>query len=103
MFRLDWETPVLGGMMKTPHGLEVPLVFDNVETKRIVLGPGPQPQILANAMANAWIAFARTGNPSQPGLAWPAYDAATRRTMLFNIRSRVVPDPDKPKRQLWTT
>ena len=101
MFRLDWETPILGGMMKTPHGLEVPLVFDNVETKRVVLGSGPQPQTVANAMANAWIAFARTGNPSQPGLVWPAYDATGRKTMLFDVKSHVVADPDKPKRELW--
>ena len=31
LYRLDWETPVDQGKLISPHGLEMPLVFDNVE------------------------------------------------------------------------
>jgi para-nitrobenzyl esterase len=100
MYRLDWETPILGGLMKSPHGLDVPLVFDTVEAKRASLGPGPEPQQLAVVMSQAWINFARSGNPSQARLAWPAYDTTTRQTMLFSTASHAVSDPDSPARVL---
>jgi para-nitrobenzyl esterase len=103
MYRLDWETPVLGGAMKSPHGLEVPLVFDNVDKKRLLLGTGPQPTQIAGAMSQAWCHFARTRSPSQPGLAWPTYDTSTRPTMIFDTKSHVVADPDAAARKIFST
>ena len=45
-------------------------------------------------MSDAWIAFARTGNPKRTALPdWPAYDLARRATMVFDATSRVVDDP----------
>ena len=29
LYRFDWETPVAGGRLKSPHALEIPFVFDN--------------------------------------------------------------------------
>ena len=47
-----------------------PFCFDN--TLRCEQGTGntPEAQALAKKMATAWANFARTGNPSQPGLPW---------------------------------
>jgi para-nitrobenzyl esterase len=101
MYRFDWETPILGGALRCPHGLEVPLVFDNPQSKRPMLGPGPEPARLAAVFSTAWTNFARTGDPSQPGLAWPAYDALARKTMIFNTSSAVVSDPAWAKREFW--
>ena len=103
MYRLDWRTPVLGGAMRSPHGLDVPLVFDTVAAKPLMLGAGPQPQRVADAMSTAWIRFARSGNPSQPGLAWPAYDMTSRETMIFDVESRAVADPDRALRLFWSS
>jgi para-nitrobenzyl esterase len=92
MYLLEWETPV--GPFRSPHTLEIPLVFDNVETTRVLVGPGPAPEVMARQMSAAWVAFARTGNPSTSVLPkWPAYNAAKRSVMVFNIESRVVEDP----------
>ncbi|WGM38239.1 carboxylesterase/lipase family protein [Caulobacter sp. NIBR1757] len=100
-YLLEWETPV--GPFKTPHTLEIPLVFDNVETSRPLLGPGPAPQVMARQMSAAWVAFARTGDPNTPVLpAWPAYEAGKRSTMVFNQTSRVVEDPYAATRQAVT-
>jgi para-nitrobenzyl esterase len=102
MYRLDWETPILDGAMRSPHGLDVPLVFDNVDKKRGLFGPGPEPKQVAAVMSQAWINFARSGSPSQRGVAWPLYDSASRRTMIFDTTSRVASDPDGSARSFWS-
>jgi para-nitrobenzyl esterase len=100
-YLLEWETPV--GPFKSPHTLEIPLVFDNVETSRPLLGPGPAPQVMAKQMSAAWLAFARTGDPNTPVLPkWPAYEPGRRATMVFNQTSRVVDDPYAATRQAVT-
>ncbi|HTQ13998.1 MAG TPA: carboxylesterase/lipase family protein [Rhizomicrobium sp.] len=94
MYMLQWETPVGNGVFKTPHTLEIPLVFDNVENSRPLVGPGPQPQAVADQMSSAWIAFAHTGNPNNAHIPdWPAYDTARRATMMFDVKSGTVDDP----------
>jgi para-nitrobenzyl esterase len=94
MYRLDWTAPFDGGVLKSPHGLDTPLVFDNAESRPLINGTGPEPRRLAAAMSTAWIAFARGQAP------WPAYDPARRETMIFDVRSHVVADPDQKVRQL---
>lgn len=100
MYRLDWEAPFAGGALKSPHGLDTPMVFDNPQTRPLMNGTGPAPRKIAAIMSQAWVNFAHSGNPSQRGLAWPSYTAETRRTMLFNVNSEVVADPDGPVRLL---
>ena len=100
-YRFDWETPVLGGRLRSMHSLEVPFVFYNVERARNMIGPGESPTTLSGRMCDAWTAFAATGNPnsSHSGLPhWPAYEPRTRETMLLADRSRVVADPDRAER-----
>jgi para-nitrobenzyl esterase len=94
MYMMAWETPVARGSLKSPHALEIPLVFDNVEAARNFVGRGDDPQTLADQMAPSWLAFARTGNPNTPGLPdWPAYDAESRATMIFDLASQIDTDP----------
>ena len=88
MYMLTWETPVSRGRLRTPHALEIPLVFDNVEKARNFVGRGEEPQRLADQMSSAWLAFARSGDPG-----WPAYDASGRATKIFDLESRVERDP----------
>jgi para-nitrobenzyl esterase len=101
MYRLDWETPVSRGRLRSPHALEIPLVFDTVESARNFVGRGDEPQRLADRMSGAWLAFARTGDPNTESLPkWPPYDAARRATMIFDVESRVVDDPDADVRKV---
>jgi para-nitrobenzyl esterase len=94
VYLLAWETPVNGGRLRAHHALDVPLVFDNVESTRNMVGPGAEPQRMADLMSSAWIAFARTGNPNTQALPqWPAYDVKNRSTMIFNLDSRVEKNP----------
>lgn len=94
VYLLAWETPVNGGRLRSHHALDLPLVFNNIESSRSMVGPGPEPQRLADQMSAAWIAFVRTGNPNAGGLPrWPPYDIQSRATMIFNVESKVLNDP----------
>ena len=54
---------------------------------------------LADKVSDAWIAFARSGDPNTPKLPhWPAYDAKDRATMVINNVSKVVNDPLREQR-----
>jgi para-nitrobenzyl esterase len=101
LYRFDWETPIDGGRLKSPHSLEIPFVFDNIKSSPGLSGGGPLAEALAAKMSEAWIAFARTGDPNTPKSKlpkWPAYDAKKRATMLFNNESKVAPDPAREER-----
>jgi para-nitrobenzyl esterase len=101
MYRVDFAPSFLKGVLRSPHGTEVPLVFDTVDSRPLEYGSDPQPHKLAAAMSQAWINFARGADPSQAGLSWPQYNAQTRETMLFDIESRVVSDPAGQARAFW--
>jgi para-nitrobenzyl esterase len=105
LYRLDWETPVLGGKLISPHGLEMPFVFDNVSGGGVALtGGGEEAQAMADALSETWIAFAATGNPNTPKSRlpqWDPYDAEKRPTMIFDTESRVEFDPLKEQRLIF--
>jgi para-nitrobenzyl esterase len=94
MYMLQWESPVEGGMMRAAHAIDLPLVFDTVPAGASLVGSGPEPQLVADQMSTAWIAFARYGSPNAPGLPhWPTYDTTRRATMIFDTESRLDDDP----------
>ncbi len=90
----DWRTPVRGGVLRTPHTNEVPFVFGTTAAAAALVGDGPDLAPLTATMIATWSAFARTGNPDNPGIPhWPRYDAAQRGTMLLSMTSTVASDP----------
>jgi para-nitrobenzyl esterase len=105
LYRLDWETPVDGGNLMSPHGLEMPLVFDNVDRAGEGLtGGGAEARKLAAALSETWVSFAATGDPnsSKSGLPqWPPYDSVKRATMIFDVQSKIVDDPQKEQRLIF--
>ena len=68
-YYFTWQSPMLDGVAGAWHTAELQFCFDN--TKRCEQGTGntPEAQALAKKMAASWANFARTGNPSQPGIA----------------------------------
>lgn len=101
LYRFEWETPVAGGRLKSPHALEITFVFDHAgEPLAPRLAPdSPEVHALAADMSSRWIAFARTGDPNAgSGLNWPAYSTAERATMIFNSPCRVEKDPSRQER-----
>lgn len=101
MYRMDWETPALGGRLKAGHAVELSFVFGTHENIREFVGPGEGPARMAAQMHSAWVSFAKSGNPQSPAIpTWPQYDLARRATMIFNLESRVVENPQADLRAL---
>jgi para-nitrobenzyl esterase len=102
VYMFTWETPVLGGKLKSPHALEIPFVFDTVQSCAIT-GDAPTRFALAEKMSKTWIAFAQSGNPNNDGIPhWPAYSADRRPTMIFDNACRVENDPYREERLAWS-
>ena len=103
-YRFDWETPALNGRLKSPHTLEMPFVFDNVQVAPgLTGGASAEAVALAARVSEAWISFATRGDPNSKKSAlppWPPYDSARRATMLFNNDSKVVDDPGAEQRKI---
>jgi para-nitrobenzyl esterase len=102
MYLFAWESLVWRGRFKSPHGGEIPFVFNYMEPSLRFIGEDPRRLTLGDNMSGAWAALARTGKPNYKGLPeWPAYNAQTRQTMVFNYESKVENDPFSEERKLW--
>jgi para-nitrobenzyl esterase len=100
MYLVTWKSPALHGFVMASHGLCVPLTMDNAHTTPAV--DTPEGRLVANAMSEAWLAFARTGRPDAPGVpAWPAYSFDRRATMVFDLAPHVVDDPFGEQLRAW--
>jgi para-nitrobenzyl esterase len=102
VYQLDWKSPLDGGKWGAPHGLDIPLVFDNVDKDGSITGTGPGAQSMAEKMSEAFLAFARTGDPNNPTLPrWEPYQLPRRQTLVFDEPARLVDDPRSAERRLF--
>jgi para-nitrobenzyl esterase len=101
VYEFTWETPVLGGRLKSPHTIEMPFVFDNVTDPLVqeMTGTGSDVFPLARRVSGAWTAFAATGAPDSKGFPhWPPYSGRDRNVMIINTESKVERDPQHAAR-----
>jgi para-nitrobenzyl esterase len=104
MYLFSWASAAMGGRLGACHAIELPFVFGTLDVPgmAMLLGPGDPPTALSEAVMDAWVAFARTGDPNHAGLPkWPAYDGTTRQTMELGTDLRVLGDPAGAIRRLW--
>jgi para-nitrobenzyl esterase len=92
-----WQSPMLEDAGAW-HTAELAFCFDNTARCAQGTGNGPEAQALAKNMAAAWANFARTGNPSQPGLPWSAFTPDRCPTMVFDSQCQMIDDPDREAR-----
>jgi para-nitrobenzyl esterase len=94
-----WQAPMLEDAGAW-HTAELAFCFDNTARCAQGTGDGPEARALAKKMATAWANFARTGDPSQPGLPWPAFSPERCPTMVFDTVCGMVDDPDSEARRI---
>jgi para-nitrobenzyl esterase len=96
MYVFAWNTPVLDGRVRSYHCAELPFVFDNTDLCDAATGGGAAARSLAARVSEAWVRFARTGNPNHGGLPkWPAFTKERGATMIFDDRCAVAEDLDR--------
>jgi para-nitrobenzyl esterase len=104
MYRFTWRSPLREGALGACHALDVPFALGTygLPALRAFAGEGPGAERVAHAMMDAWAAFARSGDPSHPGIpAWPPYAPPRRATLELGASCRVVEAPDEARRRAW--
>jgi para-nitrobenzyl esterase len=89
---------------ESAHSMELPFVFGLIDELDAIgfIGRGPDREPLMRQMQQAWIHFARTGDPNHAGLPrWPRYDRSSRATMEFGLECKVLDDPLSAQRASW--
>lgn len=99
-YHFQWQSPQLDGVAGAWHTADLAFCFDNTRLCAQGTGDTPQARAVASRMAGAWAAFARTGNPSQPGLEWTASDPVKCQTMVFDTACRMENDPEGQVRRI---
>jgi len=101
MYLFTWESDFLGGLFKACHALEIPFAFANTDDVPMT-GARPNKHELETSVSEAWLAFARSGNPSHPGIPrWEPYTLKDRATMLLDVPCRVEKDPFREELDAW--
>jgi para-nitrobenzyl esterase len=87
-----WEYPINGGITSF-HCAELAFCFHALSVPQIktATGGGTVAMALQDKVAQAWVNFAKTGNPTQPGLAWKPYTTQDPQAMVFDTVSESVP------------
>lgn len=92
-YEFAWRHPQVGA----GHGLDVPFVFDNLSAAGAELVAGRDaPRRLAQDMHEAWIRFARTGDPG-----WPAFDHSIPVRVFDDEEGGIRVDPHAVERAAW--
>ena len=107
MYRFDWSSSALKvAGLRSFHGLELPFVFGNYDAvlakKMLIMANKKKVHRLADNIQQAWINFAKTGNPNDAGKnEWQGYSSENRSTWIFNSKSIPQVDPDSLQRKAW--
>lgn len=98
-YLFTWKSPVRGGILGACHALDIGFVFGTHNDS--FCGSGPAADRLSANMQDAWLAFARTGNPSCESLGkWPGY-GDRRVTMLLGEDCHLEEAAYDEERRAW--
>lgn len=101
-YQVNWKSPIQGGIFGAPHTIDIGLVFGTLDAKGSIVGTGPESVAMSNTMSDAFIAFARTGDPNGGALPrWEPYALPRRQTMIFDTVSRMEDDPRGAERAFF--
>ena len=88
-YLFDWKSPGMNGALGSCHALELPFVFGTHPLAPDFAGTGPAADALAEATMDTWLAFARTGNPTNESAEAPSWDSEAKPIMVLGDNVRV--------------
>jgi para-nitrobenzyl esterase len=98
-YLFTYKSPLMGGILGSMHGADIPMLFGTLDAE--FSGIGPEIEALATKVQDSCIAFARNGDPSCESIGqWPVY-GESRMTMIFDINTRVEAAPYDTERKAW--
>jgi len=104
MYLFNWKTPFDNGKYGAMHALEISFVFGAFWEDYLFTFPKKtdETEALSEKMMNAWVSFAKTGNPNHTGIPiWPSYDIEKRNTIIFDKNIELWDDPLSKEREMW--
>ena len=85
MYLFAWDAPILDGMLKSGHCMEIAFVFNNIHRNEEYNGGTPEAYALAEKVSNTWVSFARTGDPNNALIPpWDPYTTESGATLIFD-------------------
>jgi carboxylesterase type B len=102
-YLFTWQPPAIGRALGAFHAIELPFVFGlgRLPGAHSLTGFAPGASRLSDRMQDAWIAFARSGQPGHAQLPeWDAYESGDRATMRFDRQCTIADDPLESERAL---
>jgi para-nitrobenzyl esterase len=101
LYWFTWQTPILDGRPMAFHCAEISFCFDNTEVSETMTGGGPGARALGEKVSQAWIDFAKKGDPNHAGLPrWSPVSSDKVPTMIFDEVCEVKDYPDRAAQQL---
>jgi para-nitrobenzyl esterase len=97
--RFAWESPIMDGLFRACHALDVPFVFGTIDRGMGAMftgDRGPDVYALSGRMIRSWADFATTGEPG-----WPAIAGGTAPVKIWNVEDDLVHDDRNGARALW--
>jgi para-nitrobenzyl esterase len=106
LYLFTYESPGMRGALRACHALDLPFMFGTWAgpNEERFAGTGEHVRKLSERMMDAWLAFAKNGDPSlpnEPGGEWPAHDDVRRPTMVFDVTSGLQLAPYEEERAAW--
>ena len=101
LYMWAWPCPAYDGKFGAVHGVDVSASFHNYRDQTVGSG-SKEGQMMVDRLSSAWVAFAKTGDPSNPKIPhWTPYDGERRSTMVFDLETRLEEDPRSEIRRFW--
>ncbi len=104
LYEFSWPAALFGGVLGACHGVDIPFVMGAIGTPtgESFAGAGPEAAVLQDRVMDAWLGFARSGDPRHPELeSWVPYDADTRQAMELGRRCEPLRLPDADLLGAW--
>ena len=89
VYRVDRTSPLAGGILRSPHVMELPFLFRNAEGSRDLVGSGDDLHSMMDTTSSAFASFAR-GTPKLGDEPWLPFTLERRNVAVLNTVSQQV-------------
>ena len=101
LYRWDYESAAMGGILGATHGNDIPFAFNNWPLTPMA-GERPENERMGQLTSEAFVRFVHDGDPNHADLPkWQPYALDERATMVFDVQPRVEYDPRSGVRTLF--